>query len=181
MLKLIRNSYSHSVFFWLIVTNSCTYMILLSVCSGIVTNYKDVKMFLLKKGYQFESETDTEVIAKLVHHIFLQNPNCSFRELIEQVIQQLVCIWRIHLHILTASCTEVPISLSINISTRICLLIKLYSLLFSVFWQVTIWYLWPLYVSFLSWSLHLIIDLPCGYLLDIVFEVFCMWHMSIPL
>jgi glucosamine--fructose-6-phosphate aminotransferase (isomerizing) len=63
-----------------------------SVSSGIVTNYKEVKMFLLKKGYQFESETDTEVIAKLVHHIYLQNPNCSFRELIEQVIQQLVRI-----------------------------------------------------------------------------------------
>lgn len=61
----------------------------LVVHNGIVTNYKDVKMFLLKKGYQFESETDTEVIAKLVHHIYLQNPNCSFRELIEQVIQQL--------------------------------------------------------------------------------------------
>ncbi|PNF24494.1 Glutamine--fructose-6-phosphate aminotransferase [isomerizing] 2 [Cryptotermes secundus] len=59
------------------------------VHNGIVTNYKDVKVFLLKKGYQFESETDTEVIAKLVHHIYLQNPNCSFRELIEQVIQQL--------------------------------------------------------------------------------------------
>jgi glucosamine 6-phosphate synthetase-like amidotransferase/phosphosugar isomerase protein len=65
-------------------------VILLSVWSGIVTNYKDVKMFLLKKGYQFESETDTEVIAKLVHLIYSQNPNCSFRELIEQVIQQLV-------------------------------------------------------------------------------------------
>ncbi|XP_021925609.1 glutamine--fructose-6-phosphate aminotransferase [isomerizing] 2-like isoform X2 [Zootermopsis nevadensis] len=61
----------------------------LVVHNGIVTNYKDLKMFLLKKGYQFESETDTEVIAKLVYHIYLQNPNCSFRELVEQVIQQL--------------------------------------------------------------------------------------------
>lgn len=125
-------------------------MILLSVCSGIVTNYKEVKVFLLKKGYQFESETDTEIIAKLVHHIYLQNPNCSFRELIEQVIQQLVRIWRICLYILTASCTEVPISLSINVSTRIYLLIKLYSPLISVFWQVPIWYLWPLCVSHLN-------------------------------
>jgi glucosamine--fructose-6-phosphate aminotransferase (isomerizing) len=61
-------------------------------CAGIVTNYKEVKVFLQKKGYQFESDTDTEVIAKLVHHIYMHNPNCSFRELIEQVIQQLVCI-----------------------------------------------------------------------------------------
>lgn len=59
------------------------------VHNGIVTNYKDVKLFLMKKGYQFESETDTEVIAKLVHHLYLQHPTYSFRELVEQVIQQL--------------------------------------------------------------------------------------------
>lgn len=41
-------------------------------------------------GYRFESETDTEVIAKLVHHIYSQHPAYSFRELIEQVVQQLV-------------------------------------------------------------------------------------------
>jgi len=63
-----------------------------SVCAGIVTNYKEVKLFLQKKGYQFESDTDTEIIAKLVHHLYQQNPNCSFRELVEQVIQQLVRI-----------------------------------------------------------------------------------------
>jgi glucosamine--fructose-6-phosphate aminotransferase (isomerizing) len=63
-----------------------------SVCAGIVTNYKEVKVFLQKKGHQFESDTDTEVIAKLVHHLYQQNPNCSFRELVEQVIQQLVRI-----------------------------------------------------------------------------------------
>jgi hypothetical protein len=126
---------------FLLLQIQCSYMILLSVCSGIVTNYKDVKMFLLKKGYQFESETDTEVIAKLVHHIYLQNPNCSFRELIEQVIQQLVCIWRVHSHALTASCTSLQTSLSINISTRLCLIIKLCSPFFSVFWQVSTWYL----------------------------------------
>ncbi|XP_049958804.1 glutamine--fructose-6-phosphate aminotransferase [isomerizing] 1-like isoform X3 [Schistocerca serialis cubense] len=59
------------------------------VHNGIVTNYKDVKMFLEKKGYRFESETDTEIIAKLVHHLYAQHPNYSFRELVEQVIQQL--------------------------------------------------------------------------------------------
>lgn len=61
----------------------------LVVHNGIVTNYKEVKVFLQNKGYHFESDTDTEVIAKLVHHIYRQNPNCSFRELVEKVIQQL--------------------------------------------------------------------------------------------
>ncbi|XP_063217487.1 glutamine--fructose-6-phosphate aminotransferase [isomerizing] 2-like isoform X4 [Bacillus rossius redtenbacheri] len=59
------------------------------VHNGIVTNYKDVKLFLEKKGYCFESETDTEIIAKLIHHLYTQHPNYSFRELVEQVIQQL--------------------------------------------------------------------------------------------
>lgn len=59
------------------------------VHNGIITNYKDIKLFLMKKGYQFESDTDTEVIAKLVHHLYVKHPMYSFRELVEQVIQQL--------------------------------------------------------------------------------------------
>lgn len=47
-------------------------------------------MFLAKKGYTFESDTDTEVIAKLLLHIYLQHPNYTFQELVEQAIQQLV-------------------------------------------------------------------------------------------
>lgn len=60
------------------------------VHNGIITNYKDIKTFLEQKGYVFESETDTEVIAKLVHHLYVQHPTYSFRELVEQVISQLV-------------------------------------------------------------------------------------------
>ena len=47
-------------------------------------------MFLEKKGFVFESETDTEAIVKLVHHLYSQHPEYSFRELVEQAIQQLV-------------------------------------------------------------------------------------------
>lgn len=60
------------------------------VHNGIITNYKDIKKFLEKKGFTFESETDTEVIAKLVKHLHDQHPKLTFRELVEQVIQQLV-------------------------------------------------------------------------------------------
>lgn len=66
------------------------------VHNGIVTNYKDVKTFLEKRGYVFESETDTEIIAKLIHHLYMQHPNYSFRELVEQVINQLVRKWTGH-------------------------------------------------------------------------------------
>jgi len=59
------------------------------VHNGIITNYKDLKELLEKKGFQFESDTDTEVIAKLVKHLYETLPNLSFREIVEQVIQQL--------------------------------------------------------------------------------------------
>lgn len=59
------------------------------VHNGIITNYKDLKQFLEKKGYIFESETDTEVIAKLIKHLHETLPNLSFREIVEQAIQQL--------------------------------------------------------------------------------------------
>ena len=60
------------------------------VHNGIVTNYKEVKALLTLKGYIFESDTDTEVIVKLAHHIYQQQKSISFREIVEQVIQQLV-------------------------------------------------------------------------------------------
>lgn len=59
------------------------------VHNGIITNYKDIKQFLMQKGFQFESDTDTEVIAKFIKHLHDTHPELSFRELVEQVIQQL--------------------------------------------------------------------------------------------
>ncbi|XP_057670011.1 glutamine--fructose-6-phosphate aminotransferase [isomerizing] 2-like isoform X4 [Diorhabda carinulata] len=59
------------------------------VHNGIITNYKEVKVFLEKKGHHFESDTDTEIIAKLIYHFHQQHPNFSFRELVEHVVQQL--------------------------------------------------------------------------------------------
>ena len=61
------------------------------VHNGIITNYKDVKTYLEKRGFVFESDTDTEIIAKLIHHLWNKHPGYSFRELVEQGIQQLVC------------------------------------------------------------------------------------------
>nr|NP_001015158.1 Glutamine:fructose-6-phosphate aminotransferase 1, isoform D [Drosophila melanogaster]EAA46263.1 Glutamine:fructose-6-phosphate aminotransferase 1, isoform D [Drosophila melanogaster] len=58
------------------------------VHNGIITNYNDVKTFLSKRGYEFESDTDTEVFAKLVHHLWKTHPTYSFRELVEQAILQ---------------------------------------------------------------------------------------------
>lgn len=40
------------------------------VHNGIITNYKPLKEMLLSKGFEFESETDTEVIAKLLKYLY---------------------------------------------------------------------------------------------------------------
>ncbi|KAK6748259.1 hypothetical protein RB195_001096 [Necator americanus] len=59
------------------------------VHNGIITNYREIKEYLKKKGHNFESETDTEVIAKLAQHIHNLYPDFSFRQIVEVVIQQL--------------------------------------------------------------------------------------------
>uniref|UniRef100_A0A8C4WAW4 glutamine--fructose-6-phosphate transaminase (isomerizing) n=1 Tax=Gopherus evgoodei TaxID=1825980 RepID=A0A8C4WAW4_9SAUR len=60
--------------------------------NGIITNYKDLRKFLESKGYDFESETDTETIAKLVKYMYdnRESDDISFTTLVERVIQQLV-------------------------------------------------------------------------------------------
>ncbi|MES2615949.1 MAG: glutamine--fructose-6-phosphate aminotransferase, partial [Bdellovibrionota bacterium] len=35
--------------------------------NGIIENYSEIKKTLIKRGYEFESETDTEVAAHLLH------------------------------------------------------------------------------------------------------------------
>ncbi|CEJ02833.1 Putative Glutamine-fructose-6-phosphate transaminase (Isomerizing) [Rhizopus microsporus] len=37
------------------------------VHNGIITNYKEIKLLLEKKGYVFESDTDTECVVKLTN------------------------------------------------------------------------------------------------------------------
>jgi len=46
-----------------------------------------------KKGFKFESETDTECIAKMMKHIYSshENKQVTFQKLAEETIQQLVC------------------------------------------------------------------------------------------
>ncbi|MCR5736807.1 MAG: glutamine--fructose-6-phosphate transaminase (isomerizing) [Eubacterium sp.] len=44
------------------------------VHNGIIENYKDIKKFLISKGYSFESETDTETVAKLLDYYYNGDP-----------------------------------------------------------------------------------------------------------
>ncbi|KAM8848312.1 glutamine--fructose-6-phosphate aminotransferase [isomerizing] 2 [Synchiropus picturatus] len=59
--------------------------------NGIITNYKELKKYLINKGYEFESETDTEVIPKLIKYVYdnRENDHVTFSKLVERVIQQL--------------------------------------------------------------------------------------------
>ena len=45
------------------------------VHNGIIENYADIKEILIKKGYNFISETDTETAAKLIDSIYLETRN----------------------------------------------------------------------------------------------------------
>ncbi|BFZ17686.1 hypothetical protein BsWGS_20725 [Bradybaena similaris] len=59
--------------------------------NGIITNYKDIKFFLTQKGFVFETETDTEVVVKLIKHLHdtHKEQKIKFRELVEMTIAQL--------------------------------------------------------------------------------------------
>lgn len=65
----------------------------LVVHNGIITNYRELKTLLLAKGFSFESETDTEVIAKLFKHMYDTNIKSGnfvdFNELTKQVLYEL--------------------------------------------------------------------------------------------
>ena len=47
--------------------NSNTFAV---VHNGIIENYSEIKTFLIEKGYNFLSQTDTEVVPNLIHYFF---------------------------------------------------------------------------------------------------------------
>ncbi|CAG8548024.1 10787_t:CDS:2 [Ambispora leptoticha] len=63
------------------------------VHNGIITNYKELKTVLENRGYTFESETDTEAVAKLAKYVYdtqtKDNQNLSFTALVKAVIKEL--------------------------------------------------------------------------------------------
>ncbi|KAI9850448.1 MAG: glutamine--fructose-6-phosphate transaminase (isomerizing) [Thelocarpon superellum] len=59
------------------------------VHNGIITNYKELKALLESKGFKFETETDTECIAKLAKYIYDEHPSIEFTVLAKAVIKEL--------------------------------------------------------------------------------------------
>lgn len=54
------------------------------VHNGVIENYKELKSFLLEKGYGFYGETDSEVVANLVDYYYLETKDVQ--KAIEKVI-----------------------------------------------------------------------------------------------
>ncbi|UZJ52201.1 hypothetical protein CBS101457_001521 [Exobasidium rhododendri] len=61
------------------------------VHNGIITNYRELKLVLTKRGYKFETETDTESVAVLCKYLYdsIQGRKPDFTTLIKSVVKEL--------------------------------------------------------------------------------------------
>ncbi len=55
------------------------------VHNGIIENYKQIKDFLTAQGYGFETETDTETVAKLLDYYYSGNPVETIAKVISEI------------------------------------------------------------------------------------------------
>lgn len=55
------------------------------VHNGIIENYLELKEKLIRKGYTFDSETDTEVVAKLLDYYYKGDPKAAVLRVIQAV------------------------------------------------------------------------------------------------
>lgn len=84
------------------------------VHNGIITNYKTLKQMLIRKGYEFESDTDTEVIPKLAKYLYdMKDKPVSFFELVTEVSSLLWDVQRVPCY---SSCSFFTLSLQVSIS-----------------------------------------------------------------
>lgn len=66
--------------------------------NGIIENYAQIKSELVKKGYNFKSDTDTEVLLNFIDDI-LHNNECSLEEAVRIALRRIVgayCILLVH-------------------------------------------------------------------------------------
>ncbi len=55
------------------------------VHNGIIENYSKIKSFLIDKGYVFESETDTETVAKLLDYYYEGDPFETIKKVLVEI------------------------------------------------------------------------------------------------
>ncbi len=71
----VVNSHPH-------MDNSKTFSV---VHNGIIENYNDLRIFLTNNGYNFLSQTDTEVIPNLIHYYFSKDTNNDDKKFLRAV------------------------------------------------------------------------------------------------
>ena len=59
------------------------------VHNGIIENYLELRRFLTERGYVFQSETDTEVVAHLVEHHLNQMPKHDLLAAVRETLEDL--------------------------------------------------------------------------------------------
>lgn len=62
---------------------------LVMIHNGIIENYASIKAELIKRGYSFQSETDTEVLVNLIEDIYL-NDNVSLEEALRKALNHVI-------------------------------------------------------------------------------------------
>ncbi|MFI5221027.1 MAG: glutamine--fructose-6-phosphate transaminase (isomerizing) [Bacteroidia bacterium] len=58
--------------------------------NGIIENYASLKTALLKRGHEFESETDTEVLIHLIEEVYNNNKDLGFEDAVRLALTQVV-------------------------------------------------------------------------------------------
>lgn len=81
------------------------------VHNGIIENYREIKKFLISKGYGFESETDTETVAKLLDYYYDGDPLKTIAKVINNIegAYALGIIFRDHKNVIYAARKECPL------------------------------------------------------------------------
>lgn len=93
------------------------------VHNGIITNYKELRLVLEKRGYKFISDTDTEVAAVLAKYLWdsQKGKQLSFTSLIKSVVKELVSLEKSTMVTLTTYPNLYGLCDIIGRSFRICL------------------------------------------------------------
>ena len=60
------------------------------VHNGIIENYAELRKFLKKKGYEFRSETDTEVAAQLIEYYYVKLGNNDIEAAVSRALADIV-------------------------------------------------------------------------------------------
>jgi len=69
--------------------HSCMNQKIHLIHNGVIENYKSLKEFLITKGIDFKSDTDTEVLVQLISYIY-ENENLNFEKSVKLALSKVV-------------------------------------------------------------------------------------------